>query len=176
MNPHRDRNKAKQIDNAELRLRQFIRIPIVQKDRVSLALLGIFDRPRRAQPTDVQRLFSMFPSGPPGIALLFLRVSVAFPVLLHCYARRDAMAVMVLAIVFLLAIAVIVGFVTPVVAFMVTAVQLGGPWDLGVSSTGFFTISILNALALMLLGPGAYSLDALRFGRRVVDLPSGGDK
>ena len=176
MNPHRDRNKAKQIDNAELRLRQFIRIPIVQKDRVRLALLGIFDRPRRAQPTDVQRLFSMFPSGPPGIALLFLRVSVAFPVLLHCYARRDAMAVMVLAIVFLLAIAVIVGFVTPVVAFMVTAVQLGGPWDLGVSSTGFFTISILNALALMLLGPGAYSLDALRFGRRVVDLPSGGDK
>lgn len=107
---------------------------------------------------------------------MFLRVSVAFPVLLHCYARRDAMAVMVLAIVFLLAIAVIVGFVTPVVAFMVTAVQLGGPWDLGVSSTGFFTISILNALALMLLGPGAYSLDALRFGRRVVDLPSGGDK
>jgi hypothetical protein len=34
----------------------------------------------------------------------------------------------------------------------------------------------LNALALMLLGPGAYSLDALRFGRRVVDLPSGDDK
>ena len=56
------------------------------------------------------------------------------------------------------------------------AVQLGGPWDLGVSSTEFVTISILNALALMLLGAGAYSLDALRFGRRVVDLPSGGDK
>ena len=104
---------------------------IVQKDKVRLALLGIFDRPRQGQPTDVQRLFSMFPSGPPGIALLLLRVSVAFPVLLHCYARRDAMAVMVLAVFFL--------------------------------------------LALMLLGPGAYSLDAMRFGRRVVVLPSGDD-
>jgi hypothetical protein len=126
--------------------------------------------------TDVQRLFSMFPSGLPGIALLLLRVSVAFPVLLHCYARRDAMAVMVLAAFLLLAIAVIVGFLTPIVAFTTMAVQIGGPWDLGVSSTGIVTISILNALALTLLGPGAYSLDALRFGRRVVDLPSGVDK
>ena len=149
---------------------------IAQKDKVCLALLGIFDRPRQRQPTDVQRLFSMFPSGLPGIALLLLRVSVAFPVLLHCYARRDAMAVMVLAIFFLLAIALTVGFVTPIVAFMAMAIQMAGPWGLGVSSTGFVTISILNALALMLLGPGAYSLDALRFGRRVVDLPSGDDK
>jgi uncharacterized membrane protein YphA (DoxX/SURF4 family) len=86
------------------------------------------------------------------------------------------MEAMLLAVFLLLAIAVIVGFVTPIVAFMALPVQLGGAWDLGVSSTGFFIISILNALALMLLGPGAYSLDALRFGRRVVDLPSGDDK
>jgi uncharacterized membrane protein YphA (DoxX/SURF4 family) len=86
------------------------------------------------------------------------------------------MAVMVLAVFFLLAIALIVGIITPIAAFMAMAIQLGGPWGLGVLSTGFVTISILNALALMLLGPGAYSLDALRFGRRVVDLPSGDDK
>jgi hypothetical protein len=150
--------------------------PILQKDKVNLALLGIFDRPRQGQATDVQRLFSMFPSGLPGIALLLLRVSIAFSVLLHCYARRDAMAVIVLTAFLLLAIAVIVGFVTPIVAFMAMAVQLGGPWGLGVSSAGFVTISILNALALMLLGPGAYSLDALRFGRREVDFPSNDDK
>jgi len=149
---------------------------IVQKDKVSLALLGIFDRPRQGQPTVVQRLFSMFPSGLPGIALLLLRVSVAFPLLLHCYVRRDAIAAMALAVFLLPAIAVIVGFVTPIVAFITVAVQLGGASDIGVSSAGFVTISILNALALMLLGPGAYSLDALRFGRRVVDLPSGDDK
>jgi uncharacterized membrane protein YphA (DoxX/SURF4 family) len=83
---------------------------------------------------------------------------------------------MALAVFLLPAIAVIVGFVTPIVAFITVAVQLGGASDIGVSSAGFVTISILNALALMLLGPGAYSLDALRFGRRVVDLPSGDDK
>jgi hypothetical protein len=143
---------------------------------VSLALLGVFHRPRQGQPTDVQRLFSMFPSGLPGIALLLLRISVAFPVLIHCYARHEAMAIMVLAIFLVLAITLIVGFVTPIVAFMAMAIQLAGPWGMGVSSTGFVTISILNALALMLLGPGAYSLDALRFGRRVVDLPSGDDQ
>jgi len=149
---------------------------IVQKDKGSLALLGILDRPREGQPTDVQRLFSMFPSGLPGIALLLLRVSVAIPVLIHCYLRRDAMAVMVLAVLLLLAIAVIVGFVTPIVAFMTMAFQVGGSWNLGVSNMAFVTISILNALALMLLGPGAYSLDALRFGRRIVDLPSDDNK
>jgi uncharacterized membrane protein YphA (DoxX/SURF4 family) len=86
------------------------------------------------------------------------------------------MAVMVLAVLLLLAIAVIVGFVTPIVAFMTMAVQVGGSWSLGVSNMAFVTISILNALALMLLGPGAYSLDALRFGRRIVDWPSDDNK
>jgi uncharacterized membrane protein YphA (DoxX/SURF4 family) len=37
-------------------------------------------------------------------------------------------------------------------------------------------LAVFFLLALMLLGPGAYSLDAMRFGRRVVDLPSGDDK
>jgi hypothetical protein len=78
------------------------------------------------------------------------------------------MAVMVLAVLLLLAIAGIVGLFTPIVAFMAMVAQFGGSWDLGVSSTGFVTISILNALALMLPGSSAYPLDALRFGRRVV--------
>jgi hypothetical protein len=122
--------------------------------------------------TGVQRLFSMFPSGLPGIALLLLRLSVAFTVLLHGYARREVLAVAALAGFLLLAMALIVGFLTPIVTLLVMAVQFAGPWGLGMTNTGFVTVSILNALALALLGPGAYSFDALRFGRRVVDLPS----
>ena len=76
----------------------------------------------------------------------------------------------------LLAIVLIVGFLTPIVALLAMAVQFAGPWYLGISNTGLVTISILNALALALLGPGAYSFDALRFGRRVVNLPSGDDE
>jgi hypothetical protein len=124
----------------------------------------------------MQRLVYKFPSGLQGIALLLLRVSVAFPVLLHCYARLDVIAIMLLPFLSVLAMALFVGVVTPIVAIMAMAVQLGGPWNLGVSGTVFVTISILNALALMLLGPGAYSLDALRFSDRVVNLPSGDDK
>jgi hypothetical protein len=117
----------------------------------------------------------MFPSGLPGIALLLLRVSVAFTVLLYGYARREVLAVMVLASLLLLAVTLLVGFLTPIVALLATAVQCAGPWGPSISNTGFVTISILNALALTLLGPGAYSFDALRFGRRVVNLPSGDD-
>jgi hypothetical protein len=36
---------------------------------------------------------------------------------------------------------------------------------------GCAAIAILNALALALIGPGAYSIDARRFGRRIVVLP-----
>ena len=114
----------------------------------------------------------MFPSGLPGIALLLLRLSVASTVLLHGYARREVLAVAALAGFLLLAMALIVGFLTPIVTLLVMAVQFAGPWGLGMTNTGFVTVSILNALALALLGPGAYSFDALRFGRRVVDLPS----
>ena len=121
--------------------------------------------------TGVQRLFSMFPPGLPGTALLLLRLSVAFTVLLHGYARREVLAFAALAGFLLLAMALIVGFLTPIVALLVMAVQFAAPWGLGMTNTGFVTVSILNALALALLGPGAYSFDALRFGRRVVDLP-----
>jgi hypothetical protein len=117
----------------------------------------------------------MFPSGLPGIALLLLRVSVAFTVLLYGYARREALAVVVLAGLLLLAVTLIVGFLTPIVALLAAAVQFAGPWALSLSNTGAVAISILDALALTLLGPGAYSFDALRFGRRVVNLPTGDD-
>ena len=96
-------------------------------------------------------------------------------VLLHGYARREVLAVVALAGFLLLAIALIVGFLTPIVALLAMAVQFAGPWGLSVTNTGFVTVSILNALALTFLGPGAYSFDALRFGRRVVDLSSGDD-
>jgi uncharacterized membrane protein YphA (DoxX/SURF4 family) len=37
-------------------------------------------------------------------------------------------------------------------------------------------LSIAIGIALAMLGPGAYSLDALIFGRRVIVLPGGSDR
>jgi hypothetical protein len=120
----------------------------------------------------VQRLFSMFPSGLPGIALLILRTSVAMTVLLHGYLQPQEPAAWLLAGSLLLAITLIAGFLTPILALLSAAVQFNGPWAASMSQSGFLVVSILNALALALLGPGAYSIDAVRFGRRLVDLPS----
>jgi uncharacterized membrane protein YphA (DoxX/SURF4 family) len=117
----------------------------------------------------------MFPSGLPGIALLILRTSVAMTVLLHGYTQRQELAASLLACFLLLAITLIAGFLTPVLALFAMVVQFVGPWAATSSTSALLVVSILNALALALLGPGAYSFDAVRFGRRVVDLPSDND-
>lgn len=121
----------------------------------------------------VQRLFSMFPPGLPGLALLLLRASVAIALLLDAYGHRAALPDWVHVLVILISLVVSVGYLTPIVAAVALAchafIWLSASADLGAAVTAL--VFALNALALALLGPGAYSLDARRFGRRLVVLP-----
>jgi len=121
---------------------------------------------------NVQRLFSMFPVGLPGLALLLLRLSVASAVLAAVYARGQDPAGWLLVAAWLLALLLVVGLVTPLIAIIAVVAQLASVPALTGSLAIFIGTSVLNALALALLGPGAYSIDASRFGRRVVKLPS----
>jgi len=116
----------------------------------------------------VQRLFSMFPPGLPGVALLLLRVSVIAAVLLEVRPHLPGWAT---AAAVLLSIWLCAGYLTPVaavVAFVFHALIWSG---FGIDSPGVAVIVTFDALALALLGPGAYSVDSYRFGRRVVLLP-----
>ena len=114
----------------------------------------------------MQRLFSMFPTGLPGLALLLLRGSVAIAVVVASY-RPDSPG-WLQAAALLLAVALLAGYLTPIVAIVALVIQ-GFVWsNFGLDSTTWAAIISMNAIGLALVGPGAYSIDAYLFGRRVV--------
>lgn len=123
----------------------------------------------------MQRLFSMFPVGWPGIGLLCLRLAVALSlglVMPSTQIRFPAVEWAMEILGFLL----VIGFATPILAVLAALVGICGLSDMGNASWEYVVSWVLVACALALLGPGAYSVDARLFGRRSVILNSPGDK
>ena len=124
----------------------------------------------------VQRLFAMFPEGGPGVALLLLRISVAAMLLIGNSSVRAVFAShWGVACPALAAISLCFGFLTPVFSVLVCVFDVAGIFIAGRFDSLAAFLPILNPLALSLLGPGAYSLDARIFGRRVLLVSSGTD-
>ena len=119
----------------------------------------------------MQRLFSMFPPGLPGLALLLLRASVAIALVVECYGRQRDLSGWIQAAAILVSLASSLGYLTPVVAVMDLVLHTLIWSCLGIGSAAAATTISLDAIALALLGPGAYSIDYYRFGRRQVILP-----
>lgn len=119
----------------------------------------------------MQRLFSMFPPGLPGLALLLLRASVAIALLAECYSRQRDLSGWIQAAIILVSLASSLGYLTPIVAVMSLVLHTLIWSGLGFGNAAVATMICLNAMALALLGPGAYSIDYYRFGRRQVILP-----
>jgi uncharacterized membrane protein YphA (DoxX/SURF4 family) len=116
----------------------------------------------------MHRLFSMFPHGGPGLALLLLRISVAAIFFMNAANRPGVSSINLLfAGVLLISISLTIGFLTPFLSLIgcVSAVAslLIGPHP----GNLIYVFHIFDAAALALLGPGAYSVDARLFGRRV---------
>jgi hypothetical protein len=120
----------------------------------------------------VQKLFSMFPAGAPGIALLLLRLSVAAMLFIDPAGRVLWPPSILLSVVSAVAaIAVTVGFFTPILALICGALKVYALIGTAHGIAPLIVLALLLSFAVAMLGPGAYSLDAKMFGRRVVLLP-----
>jgi hypothetical protein len=115
----------------------------------------------------------MFPTGLPGIALLLLRVALSVNLVrgfLDVRANLDTP--WILALLSTVAIAMCIGLFTPVTAVLGALIELL-IWHYSTGAIAALHVcAMLVALALAMLGPGAYSLDARLFGRRQVIFPS----
>lgn len=114
----------------------------------------------------------MFPGGSAGAGLLLLRASVAVSTLM--LAAEFAPATYTPQFIgVLLAIGLCAGFQTRVFA----ALSLLAPLLCVIAATapGLAAVHAISAAALVMTGPGAFSVDARLFGRRTVTLPDPDD-
>ena len=135
----------------------------------------------------LQRTFPGFPTGYPGLALLFLRLVVGGAATLQAWivvaashgAVDTSVAVALLAAV--TGLALIIGLMTPIAGAVLSA----GGLLLSVDSNVFGHLLlfesgmarldfIVMSAALISLGPGALSLDARLYGRREIKLNGNG--
>jgi hypothetical protein len=118
----------------------------------------------------------MFPTGSAGIALLVLRSVVGVTVLINtvtCWAAGSAHLVEVMAA--LVALCLFLGFLTPYCATVSCLLELILLATTDASNRLQLGLSALTAAATVVLGPGAYSIDARLFGRRLIKIPPGRD-
>ena len=131
-------------------------------------------------------MFPAFPGGWPGIALLLLRAVLAVALLAQGgFYLRGADGAKVTWLIGLAALAsgalLLVGFLTPIagaVAGLVT-VALGfsllPPCTPAVFDSKLaIVLAVVILLGIVVLGPGAFSLDARMFGRREIIIPPAG--
>ena len=130
---------------------------------------------------NLQKFFSTFPNGWPGIGLILLRFAIGLSATIqgaYDLIAPSGATVMGLAAIFVGA-ALLIGFLTPLAG---AAAAIGNS-TIGISllvESGAIPPKacteaelVVMSLAVVLLGPGAFSLDARLFGRREIVIPKG---
>jgi uncharacterized membrane protein YphA (DoxX/SURF4 family) len=110
----------------------------------------------------------MFPNGAPGLALLLLRLFVGAVLVADAVTAASVPNVALVCVYGVCALALLVGFMTPIAAVLAAFTEtIGLNAEFAHALLSFAPIVI--AIALALLGPGAYSIDARMFGRRLME-------
>lgn len=126
----------------------------------------------------MQRLFSTFASGWPGIGLLLLRVLTCITLIYHGIAgvaQTPPLTILVLEIIGVGAgIFLLMGLWTPAAGALAAIVNVWIAILWAWSHSGDPGIAFLQAVlgaVLAMVGPGAWSIDARLFGRKRIDMP-----
>jgi uncharacterized membrane protein YphA (DoxX/SURF4 family) len=134
--------------------------------------------------SELQRLFSAFPGSWPGIGLLLLRALVGFTLIgygfvyLKDWSNPRVVTLAASALAVATGFCLLSGFLTPITSILVVLGALG----FGLSSFALPALDLFDShlvivnvivisIAIALLGPGAFSLDARMFGRREISIP-----
>jgi hypothetical protein len=114
----------------------------------------------------VRRLYSSFASGAPGFGLLLLRVTAGAALIAHACNHVDWVHVAAAAVGAL----VVAGLVTPIAGVLAAIAAAWIAIGEGAAQIGYWSFVAAIGIALALLGPGAWSVDARLFGWKRVDL------
>jgi uncharacterized membrane protein YphA (DoxX/SURF4 family) len=116
----------------------------------------------------------MFPTGSAGAALVVLRSVVAITVFVDASTRWSlGPAPIVIGFVAAVGLCLLIGFLTPFCAAIACLMELALLVLPGGSNGLQLCMSALTAGAAAVLGPGAYSVDARIFGRKLITIPPG---
>jgi uncharacterized membrane protein YphA (DoxX/SURF4 family) len=129
------------------------------------------------------RIYTQFPSRGPGIALLLLRGAIGATLILHAgfLSQFQDLRIAVVAmgvLAFFSGLALLAGFLTPIVSIVALLIIAGTGFTRFPAFNGGATPGnlpslevVVMAAAIVLLGPGAFSVDAHLFGRRKIIIP-----
>lgn len=125
----------------------------------------------------LQRFFSTFPAGLPGLGLLLLRTTLGLTAIVQggkYLSEQTELSVwtsFVGIIPVICGILLLIGFLTPVIGVLLFAGGLILAIFSFSDSFQIFIYEIILSAAVFLLGPGAFSIDAILFGRREIIIP-----
>ena len=123
----------------------------------------------------MQRLFSGFPDGWPGMSILFLRFGAGILLIYDGIAgplkTPQSIPIITESVGVGAGMLLLAGLWTPISGVLAAILEL---W-IAFSRAGDLRSALLLAalgVALAMLGPGAWSVDALLFGRKRIDIPA----